>query len=565
MKPASSKKLPLGLSSNSYNAASQDSPNILRMLLAWLRGIHIAMGENLRVKTRLRLAFASVLVGVMVIGLFSLVQMGQLNASTQNIYDKEYVAGQAAEQIRSYLLRASRAQTQLLTASTAAERVDYGNAIEASLAQTSKRMETLKKLSTSEDAQKLSEQLEVAVAKWSKQLRDYVALVKEQPIDLVQMSPDVPLADARLIVATRKLDKIVDDVVQEQEKSAKLTIERAGDIHNNAVWWIVGTTAGLILLSLGVSELVTAGLTRQLGGEPVYAKYIASEIAQGGLSVDIQLKDGDYESLLYSLHDMRGQLAQTVREIAESSSQVALASREISMGNMDLSRRTEQQAISLEKTSRNVAQMTAIAQRYAESAKHGSELAAGASHAARQGGEVVANVIETMGQISQSTQAIHAIIGVIQGIAFQTNLLALNAAVEAAHAGEQGRGFAVVAAEVRALAKRSADAAREISTLIENSSAHVKEGAALTSMAGKTIAELAHAVEQVSTVMDEISGASTEQSTGIHEINRAIVDLDQTTQQNAALVEQAAAAAQSLDEQAQALDQLVGRFDLVST
>jgi methyl-accepting chemotaxis protein len=178
------------------------------------------------------------------------------------------------------------------------------------------------------------------------------------------------------------------------------------------------------------------------------------------------------------------------------------------------------------------------------------------------GGEVVANVVLTMEKISQSTQAIHSNIGVIQSIAFQTNILALNAAVEAAHAGEQGRGFAVVASEVRDLAQRSANAAKEISALIENSTRQVKEGSQLARSAGQTIAGMAATVEQVSTVMAEFTGASMEQREGIEGINRAIAQIDETTQQNAALVEEAAAAAQSLDEQAQALDQLVGRFDL---
>jgi methyl-accepting chemotaxis protein len=232
------------------------------------------------------------------------------------------------------------------------------------------------------------------------------------------------------------------------------------------------------------------------------------------------------------------------------------------MGNLDLSHRTEQQAISLEKTTSNVEQMAAISKRYADSASQAAELSASANRAALQGGEVVEHVVQTMEKIRQSTLAIHSNIGSIQSIAFRTNILALNAAVEAAHAGDLGRGFAVVAAEVRDLAQRSAAAAKEISGLIEVSAGQVKEGSKLAQSAGATIAQMANTVKQVSVVMEEISGASLEQSAGIGEINQAIGQLDESTQQNAALVEEGAAAAQSLDEQAQALDQLVGRFTL---
>ncbi|WP_310342245.1 methyl-accepting chemotaxis protein [Rhodoferax saidenbachensis] len=521
-----------------------------------------AMLENLSVRASLWLAFASVLAGAVVIGVFSLFQMGRLNASTKAIYEQEYAAGQAAEQARGLILRASRAQTQLLTATTAAERNTLGTDIEASLTQIGLRLETIKGLSTTEESSASSQQLIDAMASWTKRQRAYIALVKEQPVDLMQMSPDVPTEDARLLNDTRKLEKIVDLLVEQRSKSAEATIVHAGQIYQSSQTWVVGIMVLLFVLSLAISGWVTRRLVRQLGGEPAYAKSIASRIAQGDLSMHIAVDPKDTESLLYSLRDMQGKLADTMREIASSSKQVANASREISMGNLDLSQRTEQQSASLEKTTTNVEQMAAIAKRHADSATHAAQLSGVATRSAQQGGDVVASVVSTMEQISKSTQAIHGNISVIEGIAFQTNILALNAAVEAAHAGEQGRGFAVVAAEVRSLAERSAKAAREINALIEASSSQVKDGAELAQRAGQTIREMAQTVAQVSTVMEEISGASVQQSSGIEEINRAVAQLDDSTQQNAALVEQAAAAAQSLDEQAQSLDQLVGRFAL---
>ncbi|QDL56625.1 methyl-accepting chemotaxis protein [Rhodoferax aquaticus] len=520
------------------------------------------MAEGMSVKSSLRLAFASVLAGAFIVGAFSIVQMGRLNASTQTIYEREYTAGQATEQIRSFLLRASRAQTQLLTATTAGERDSLGKDVEAGLAQITQRMESIQKLDLGAESQTTEKQLTDALAVWAKRMKDYVQLVKEQPLDLMQMSPDVPSADARLLNDTRKLEKIVDTLVQQQGESAQATIASAAQIYRTSLAWVIGITLALIALSLLISEWVTLRLTRQLGGEPAYAKSIASAIAHGDLRMQIKLAKNDETSLLFSLHEMQSQLADTMGEIASRSNMVANASREISMGNLDLSQRTELQATSLEKTNASAAQVTAIAKRNAESAAHAAQLSAQATQAAMHGGEVLAQVVMTMDQIRKSTDAIHSNIGAIQSIAFQTNILALNAAVEAAHAGDQGRGFAVVAAEVRLLAQRSATAAKEISALIEDSAAHVKDGAALAGTAGATIAEMAQTVQQVSNVMGDVSGASREQSVGIEEINQAISDLDQSTQQNAALVEQAAAAAQSLDEQAQALDGLVGRFDL---
>lgn len=548
--------------SGAASAPSAKLNGLSSAAIAKAKKIPIPMADGMSVKSSLRLAFASVLFGALIVGAFSLVQMGRLNSSTQTIYEREYTAGQATEQIRSYLLRASRAQTQLLTATTAGERDNLGKDVEAGLTQINQRMELIQKLDLSEESKATEKQLNDALAVWAKRMRDYVQLVKEQPLDLMQISPDVPSADARLLNDTRKLEKIVDALVQQQGESAQATIALAAKIYKTSVTWVVGITLALIALSWLISEWVTLRLTRQLGGEPGYAKSIASRIANGDLRMDIKLANNDDSSLLFSLREMQSQLADTMGEIASRSNMVANASREISMGNLDLSQRTELQASSLEKTNASAAQVTAIAKRNAESAAHAAQLSAQATQAAMHGGEVLSQVVMTMDQIRKSTDAIHSNIGAIQSIAFQTNILALNAAVEAAHAGDQGRGFAVVAAEVRLLAQRSATAAKEISALIEESASHVKDGAALAGTAGATIAEMAQTVQQVSNVMGDVSGASREQSVGIEEINQAISDLDQSTQQNAALVEEAAAAAQSLDEQAQALDGLVGRFDL---
>ncbi|MDT8990812.1 methyl-accepting chemotaxis protein [Curvibacter sp. APW13] len=518
--------------------------------------------EALSVKGSLALAFACLLVGVLIMGGFSLVQMGRLNASTQAIYEKEYAAGQAAEQLRSNLLRISRAQKQLLTASTADERVALGKDVDQSVDAIHASMKTIESLSQAEQAQETAKALATPLDKWTKRVRAFVDMVKAQPLELLEMSWEVPLEDAGLLNDTKKLEKLVDALVAQRSESAQATIAQAQDIYTGALVWVGGLTVVLIGVSVVVGGWVTRRLIRQLGGEPGYAKEIASRIAHGELSLRIDLDPKDTESLLHSLHEMQQQLAQTMRDIANSSSQVANASREISMGNLDLSRRTEQQAQSLEDTNKSIQYMAGITTLYADSAAKAASLSGAADRAAQHGGDVVSGVVHTMEQINESTQAIHANISVIQSIAFQTNILALNAAVEAAHAGEQGRGFAVVAAEVRDLAQRSSTAAREISAAIEQSADRVREGKRLVDEAGRAISELAQTVRQVSTVMEELSGASAEQAQGIAKINQAISQLDEVTQQNASLVQHAAASAHSLDEQAQSLDQLVGRFEL---
>jgi methyl-accepting chemotaxis protein len=259
---------------------------------------------------------------------------------------------------------------------------------------------------------------------------------------------------------------------------------------------------------------------------------------------------------------MQTGLSATVSEIAASAEAIASASGEISMGNLDLSRRTEQQAVSLEKTAASMEELTSTVRQNADNAKQASTLATNASEIAEKGGAVVGRVVSTMGEISDSARSIGDIIGVIEGIAFQTNILALNAAVEAARAGEDGRGFAVVAGEVRNLAQRSAGAAKEVKTLIGASLERVANGASLAQDAGQTMDEVVKAVQRVTDIICEISAASIEQSAGIEEINLAVTQMDAGTQQNAALVEEATAAAQSLDDQAKALKRLVGKFKL---
>jgi methyl-accepting chemotaxis protein len=307
---------------------------------------------------------------------------------------------------------------------------------------------------------------------------------------------------------------------------------------------------------------IRRSLLRRLGGQPDYAAAIVTSIAAGDLAVSIVTKTDDRTSLLFAMKGMRDSLVDIVAQVRAGTETIALASTEIAAGNMDLSARTERQAGTLEETASAMEELTGTVRQNADNARQANMLAESASEVAVRGGAVVAQVVETMASINESSKRIVDIIGVIDGIAFQTNILALNAAVEAARAGEQGRGFAVVATEVRSLAQRSASAASEIKGLIGSSVARVEAGARLVDEAGTTMEEIVNSVKRVTDIMSEISHASQEQSTGIESVNRAVGEMDQATQQNAALVEQATSAAASLQNEAENLASLVGVFKL---
>jgi len=308
--------------------------------------------------------------------------------------------------------------------------------------------------------------------------------------------------------------------------------------------------------------MLARNLLRQLGGEPDYAVMVAQRIASGDLSSAIVVAPIDNTSLMFSMRVMQDSLVEIVGQVRISTDAIATASQQIATGNLDLSSRTEAQAGALEETASSMEDLTNTVKKNAQNAREANALAQSASDVAVKGGAVVAQVVETMGSINASSTKIVDIIGVIDGIAFQTNILALNAAVEAARAGEQGRGFAVVASEVRNLAHRSAAAAKEIKLLIGDSVEKVSQGGKLVDQAGITMRDVVASVKRVSDIIGEITVASSDQTSGIEHINHAIIQMDNVTQQNAALVEEAAAAAQSMHEQAEHLSVAVGVFKL---
>ena len=327
----------------------------------------------------------------------------------------------------------------------------------------------------------------------------------------------------------------------------------------SARWISSGLALAVTVLVAGMGLL----LARRIVASLASAIGVARTIAGGDLSVQVKATSNDeVGQLMTAMAEMSESLVRIVAEVRSGTETIGTASSEIAAGNLDLSARTEQQAGSLEETASAMEELTATVRQNSDNARQAKQMAVSASEKAVRGGEVMGDVIRTMDAIDSSSNKIADIIGVIDGIAFQTNILALNAAVEAARAGEQGRGFAVVATEVRNLAHRSAAAAKEIKTLISDSVEQVEQGGKLVQQAGAAMTEVVDTGRSVTDIVSEISAASAEQSTGIDEINRAITQMDEVTQQNAALVEEAAAASQSLQEQAGKLASVVGTFKL---
>jgi methyl-accepting chemotaxis protein-1 (serine sensor receptor) len=373
------------------------------------------------------------------------------------------------------------------------------------------------------------------------------------------MSTALQIYEEKTLPLGTKARDLADQLVKLQIDEAAAEFKRAEGTRAMAVGTTVALTVAALLLGGGLAWLITRSIT-----EPVRrAVGFAQAVAGGDLTVTINAEGRDeIAALLSALGEMNEGLVRIVQQVRHGADSILTGAGEIASGNADLSQRTEEQAANLEETAASMEQMNATVRQNADTAQTATQLAQSASTVAVRGGEVVQKVISTMGDISASSRKIADIIGTIDGIAFQTNILALNAAVEAARAGEQGRGFAVVAGEVRALAQRSAQAAREIKGLIGQSVDDVEAGSRLVGEAGSTMTEIVSQVKRVADLIGEMGSATQEQTTGIGQVSEAVAQLDRVTQQNAALVEEAAAAADSLRGQAQRMNEVVGVFKL---
>ena len=398
-----------------------------------------------------------------------------------------------------------------------------------------------------------------SVVQIDKQLDTY-AKQADTAVDLSSVDPNTGIAAMLGADATfAGLSKTMADMVARSEEASQTAMAASQQSSRQTNWILAG--AGLLVA--GIAVWLSALMQRKIVSELARAGTMANEVANGNLDVNATTdRQDEVGDLMRALGAMATQLTQTIGAVLQSSESIRLASAEIATGNQDLANRTEQTASNLQRAASSTEQLTGNVRQSADAARQANSLAVLAAEVAVRGGAVVGQVVSTMEEINTSARKISDIIGVIDGIAFQTNILALNAAVEAARAGEQGRGFAVVASEVRSLAGRSAEAAKEIKNLIGVSVQKVDSGTRLVADAGKTMDEIVTSVQRVSDIIGEMSSAASEQSNDISQVNTAVMELDQMTQQNAALVEQSAAAAESLREQAQRLAQVVSSFKL---
>jgi methyl-accepting chemotaxis protein len=403
----------------------------------------------------------------------------------------------------------------------------------------------------------LAAELEKVESKYGPVALNIVALAMDGKRDeaIQKMNADCrPLLSSLLVAANRYIDFAV------AQSRAEVARDEATFVRTRNV--MITACVIAIGLATALAIIITNGIVRALGAEPSQLSDAARRVAEGNLEHISGAQTAKTGSVLASLADMQRNLARVVGQVRDAADSIATGSAQIATGNADLSQRTEEQASNLQQTAASMEELNTTVRNNADTARQASKLADAASAAAQNGGVVVGQVVVTMDDISASSRKIAEIISVIDGIAFQTNILALNAAVEAARAGEQGRGFAVVAGEVRNLAQRSAEAAKEIKTLIGNSVEKVEAGARLVGDAGSSMEDIVGQVKRVADLINEISSATIEQTAGIGQVSEAVVQLDQVTQQNAALVEESAAAADSLKHQASHLAEMVSLFKL---
>jgi len=510
--------------------------------------------SNLKIGARLSLAFGLVLLITATIAATGVWRLAVLKEASSRIATVEMERNALAQEWKAAIdlnwVRAS--------ASLKATDAGYIQSLTADMATTSQRAsEAQKKLEALVDDPTEKALMErVAVTR-----KAYVD-ARAKLLDRKKAGEDVfALVDSDLKpLATAYLQSLADVA----DNTHKQLDEFEGAILQDAVTsqWVLALAA---MASLVLGALFALWTTRSIVGPVQRAVHAADEISHGNLSVhipDLGESRNEMAHLLRSLNEMQQNLSRIVGHVRSGSENVATASSEIAQGNNDLSARTEQQASALQETAASMEQLNSTVRQNADNARQANQLAQSASKVAVHGGEVVSQVVDTMKGIHDSSSKIADIIGVIDGIAFQTNILALNAAVEAARAGEQGRGFAVVASEVRSLAGRSADAAKQIKTLINDSVERVAAGTTLVDQAGATMTEVVGSIKRVTDLMGEISAASSEQSQGVAQVGEAVTQMDQVTQQNAALVEEMAAAAASLNNQAQDLVSTVAFFKL---
>jgi methyl-accepting chemotaxis protein len=509
--------------------------------------------RSISIRHRLLGGMLVVSVLIMALGIWASVSYKGLQSQTDELLDAQATVGRDTGAVLAALERVQRhEQSVLLNANNANEAADYKARWDKEVAATTALLTA--PTANAERAKHLAEGA-TGLANYAKEVGPVLQQVVEAKLDHTAGYAYAQRALPELEKARTTFTAMV------KETEARIAIERAEAKHVGTIQSNIRLGGALLVLGVffGLMLTVARSIARPLNA----ATASAQRIARGDLSEDIQDAGRDEVSaFVRALADMQQSLRDIVGQVRASADSISTASAEVATGNLDLSQRTEHAASNLQETAASLQELTGNVRHSADSAAQATQLASSASQVAERGGQVVAQVVRTMDEINASSRKIADITGVIDGIAFQTNILALNAAVEAARAGEQGRGFAVVAGEVRTLAQRSAEAAKEIKSLIGSSVDRVENGARQVQEAGTTMTEIVGSVRRVNDIIGDITAAASEQSQGIGQVNVAVTQLDQMTQQNAALVEESAAAAESLKEQAQRLMKVVATFRL---
>ncbi|GIZ53962.1 methyl-accepting chemotaxis protein [Noviherbaspirillum aridicola] len=512
------------------------------------------MLKNLTLRTRLVAVLALLCIQLVVGGIIGIVTLSGANSALRVVYEERLVRLGLLDQVVRLIDENESGISKVLTGEQ--------SGLEASLKAIAERNKLIDAKWSEFMSGDLSAEERKLADEFAARHKKYVAEGMKPAIEALTVLDTQSAVTAVHGPMTELLAPVreqVNALIKRQLDAARMEYEQA-----ESTYEIVRmATIGGVLAGLFVAVAIGAMLVRTITGQLGMAVKVAESVADGDLTQDIRVNSNDETGkLMAALRHMNESLAEIVSKVRTGTETIATASAQIASGNADLSARTEHQAGSLEETASSLEELTSTVKQNAESARQANQLAANASTVAHDGGEVVSQVVNTMGDIQAASRKIVDIISVIDGIAFQTNILALNAAVEAARAGEQGRGFAVVASEVRSLAQRSAQAAREIKVLISSTVEKVDGGTTLVGQAGAKMDEVVQSIRQVATIMHEIMQASQEQTSGIEQISQAVSQMDQVTQQNAALVEEALAASENMRSQAAGLAEAVSVFRL---
>ncbi|NDI85425.1 methyl-accepting chemotaxis protein [Undibacterium crateris] len=510
--------------------------------------------KNLKISAKLLTGFIALLILTALIGFFSIYELARVNQSATDLGTNWMPSVKAAMGVKERLSRLRAQEAQMVFAENPEEVAKYVKRSKEAITGLKENEQEYSRLISEPEERKQYEE-------YSKLATEYLA-ISEKMMGLATAgngAEAVAVLRGESSKSNAKLRDQVDKLVELNANGGMAAYKGSIAVYERSRVLILIALAVSIVIGLTLAFWIAGIVSRPLS----YAVQVAQTVAAGDLTSQIDVRSSDETGLLLNaLREMNESLKKVVTEVRHGTDEISHAASEIAHGNMDLSNRTESQASSLEETASSMEEITSTIQHNADNARQANQLSHSASEVAQRGGQVVSEVVHTMGSINESSKKIVDIIAVIDGIAFQTNILALNAAVEAARAGEQGRGFAVVASEVRNLAQRSANAAKEIKELINDSVEKVEQGTRLVDQAGSTMSEVVDSVKRVSDIISEITAAGLEQSAGIAQINDAVSNMDTMTQQNAALVEEAAASAAELSEQTNRLSAVVSVFKL---